>query len=648
MRIAYLGNFGPTYSTENIVARALEANGHSVDRIQEGDTRALDVRDRIAEQMAELFLWTQTYGLAETGGTNDERLYMVQRIRDLGVPSVGYHLDKWWGVTGDGRMDRLAWDAFFRLDRVVTADGGPHPWADHGIEHRWFPPGVDETECVPGEVRSEIECGVTFVGGWTRAYHRESRHRHELIAHLQRRWRRELRLVPRDGRTRVNGQALRDVYASAKVVVGDSCLVPNAPRYWSDRIPETIGRGGFLIHPYVEGIEDHFTDGKHLRLWQAGDWAELDRLISYYIAHDDERRAIAEEGRRHVLEHHTYTVRMRQLVAMLRDEGLLQPITIGEFARRNPGVFGMPEPAQWPVVGETGPEQWAPPTSGTVHPNNMAAWDAIGCQRGHDHHAAHTAIVDLAAPHGYADLTPVPRRLARRFDMAVWDARKHPVDGGPYCPAHDAVSETIVNQGIWEPAETVLTLSACLATVPTATVVDFGAQVGWFSLLAASCGLEVTAIEADRANVSLLEESAEANGWGGLIAIRPERIGPTTPPLEPNRTIALAKVDVEGAERDAVRMLWPSIEAGLVQHLLVEVTPAFDGYYPDLVADLVAAGYRAYVLPPKSHPPTVLDRLPADLEPFRIDTLDEASMRELVASWSQEMVWFARPEAAWA
>lgn len=322
MRVAYLGNFEPPYSTENIVARALEANGHEVRRVQEGQTRAIDVGPMVSD--CDLFIWTQTYGLAETGGTNDERLMMVQRIADAGVPSVGYHLDKWWGITGDGRSERLPWDAFFRLDRVCTADGGPHDWAGVGIEHRWFPPGVDEAECVPGDYRRELACGVTFVGGWTANYHPESTHRHQLIRHLRSRWRRELRLVPRKGAPRVNGQALRDVYASAKIAVGDSCLVPNAPRYWSDRIPETVGRGGFLLHPYVEGIEDHYTDGKHLRLWPAGDWGELDRLIAYYLVHDDERRAIAEEGRRHVLETATYTVRMRQLVEMLSAEGLLR------------------------------------------------------------------------------------------------------------------------------------------------------------------------------------------------------------------------------------------------------------------------------------------------------------------------------------
>lgn len=69
-----------------------------------------------------------------------------------------------------------------------------------------------------------------------------------------------------------------------------------------------------------EGIEEHFTDGEHLRLWPAGDWAELDRLIAYYLAHDVERRRIAEQGRAHVLEHHTYRNRMETVLSVVMHE----------------------------------------------------------------------------------------------------------------------------------------------------------------------------------------------------------------------------------------------------------------------------------------------------------------------------------------
>jgi spore maturation protein CgeB len=46
-------------------------------------------------------------------------------------------------------------------------------------------------------------------------------------------------------------------------------------------------------------------------------------MIDYYHEHQDEATRIARQGRKHVLEHHTYTVRMRQLVDLLRAERLI-------------------------------------------------------------------------------------------------------------------------------------------------------------------------------------------------------------------------------------------------------------------------------------------------------------------------------------
>lgn len=316
-RIAYLGNFEPSHSTENHVAASLESLGHIVLRVQEGAVLASQVADVVGEFGADAFFWTQTYGLAETGGTCEERWSMLLALHQLDVPSVGFHLDRWWGLD---RQDQVGREAFFGVDHLFTADGGHDDgWREVGANHHWSPPGVFHGECGPGEFTSRFASDVAFVGNWRGGYHAEWRHRAELISFLQRgRWRRRTMLWPRGAAVR--GEDLRNLYASVKVLVGDSCLVGDCSRYWSDRIPETLGRGGFLLHPFVDGIEEHFTDGKHLRLWPLGDWRELDRLIAYYLEHDDERRAIAEEGRRHVLEHHTYRTRMQWVLQTVLGE----------------------------------------------------------------------------------------------------------------------------------------------------------------------------------------------------------------------------------------------------------------------------------------------------------------------------------------
>lgn len=310
MRVAYLGNFTAPHCTEVHVALSLEALDHQVTRIQEGEVRAVDVLEAAAG--SDLLLWTQTYGLAEMGGTVADRAAMLASLREAGIPTVGVHLDRWWGLD---REPQVRDEPFFHVDWLFTADGGHDAeWRDAGVCHTWMPPAVYHAEAEqPGVFDKTLASDVAFVGSW-QAYHPEWTHRMELVAHLKRRWHRRLTLWPRPGRPAIRGRALANLYASTKVAVGDSCLL-NSPRcYWSDRIPETLGRGGFLLHPYVDGIESEYTDGVHLRLWPVGDWRELDRLITHYLEHDEERRQIAEAGRAHVLAHHTYRHRMQQVL----------------------------------------------------------------------------------------------------------------------------------------------------------------------------------------------------------------------------------------------------------------------------------------------------------------------------------------------
>lgn len=280
-----------------------------------------------------------------------------------------------------------------------------------------------------------------------------------------------------------------------------------------------------------------------------------------------------------------------------------------------------------------------------THPNDMTQWADIDCQRGHETHDSVPVAVGLGVvEHGYHDYPQVPQRLARNFVMEVWPPEKYPVDGGPYCPAHDAVSATILSHHIWEPRETILTLSVLSSPEP-GLVYDIGAQLGWFSLLAASCGRHVIAFDAEAENLRLLASSAEANGWEDSIELVHVRIGAQAPVPENDGRIRLAKLDIEGAEEAAVDGLWPAIEEGRLDFMMMEVSPCFHEGYPELVQRVVGAGYRAYALPPKRQPPWPLDDPEHDMEAGRLDTL--TGMRDLIAGWHQEDVWFAREGVTW-
>lgn len=312
MKFSFLGNFNPPYSTENDVAKDMENLGHEVHKIQEGETRAVDVPKLVEENGSDYFWWVQTYGLAVTGGTIHERADMLSRIS---CPTIGLHLDKWWDLP---REDQISTEPFFRVDYLFTADGGNQArFADRGIRHIWSPPAVLSTSCYQGRPTNQYLSDVGFVGSWQGNYHPEWAHRHQLTDHLARRFKRRMNFWPRG--QGIRGDELNNLYASIKVIVGDSCGVGGTGYYCSDRIPETLGRGGFLLHPWVKGIDELFIDGQHIRYWEMGNWQELDDLIHYYLTHDSERIQIAEQAMNHVRSNHTYLNRISTILQYVTD-----------------------------------------------------------------------------------------------------------------------------------------------------------------------------------------------------------------------------------------------------------------------------------------------------------------------------------------
>lgn len=311
-RFAYIGNFGPEHSTENHVRQAIEHVGYEVDTFQENDAMAWE---NLILHVAgyDLVLWTSTGSFAEHVGRKIQ-WRMLAAARKYGVRTVGFHLDRWWGLD---REDQVWERPFFRCDVVITADGGHQAeFASVGVNHFWLPPAVSLAETELGRRRNGMDTELAFVGSWQPGYHKEWTHRPELINWLSRKYRNRIKMWPQPGQPPVRGQDLRDLYASAHVIIGDSCLVGGATHYWSDRIPETVGRGGFLIHPYVEGIEEHFTPGEHLLTWPIGEWSTLQLTIDRALADGDMRKRVAAAGRAHVIENHTYDVRVTQILEL--------------------------------------------------------------------------------------------------------------------------------------------------------------------------------------------------------------------------------------------------------------------------------------------------------------------------------------------
>ena len=157
---------------------------------------------------------------------------------------------------------------------------------------------------------------VIFVG--SKKYHPEWQYRPQLISWLEDTYKNKFEHYGNGGIKSVRGDQLNKLYSSTKIVVGDTlCIGFNYPDYWSDRIYETMGRGGFIIHPYIKGLEKEFEDKKHLVFYEYGNFDQLKELIDYYLVHDEEREAIRKAGHELVKNNYTYKNRWEQILKEL-------------------------------------------------------------------------------------------------------------------------------------------------------------------------------------------------------------------------------------------------------------------------------------------------------------------------------------------
>jgi FkbM family methyltransferase len=82
---------------------------------------------------------------------------------------------------------------------------------------------------------------------------------------------------------------------------------------------------------------------------------------------------------------------------------------------------------------------------------------------------------------------------------------------------HDAyISEELIAYGHWEPFETELVLRLLPAG---GVLVDCGANIGWYSLVAAATGHSVIAIEPEPGNLAVLDRNIERNGLADRVEV---------------------------------------------------------------------------------------------------------------------------------
>lgn len=122
------------------------------------------------------------------------------------------------------------------------------------------------------------------------------------------------------GKMKLAGIALHGkmakICSSSKIALGASAF-NNVHSYTSDRLFRMMGCGICYVCAYFPGIEDMFVNWRHL-VWfkSVGECLEIVRDL---LRDDVARRRIANEGARIMHRKHTWAVRAREYLAMVRE-----------------------------------------------------------------------------------------------------------------------------------------------------------------------------------------------------------------------------------------------------------------------------------------------------------------------------------------
>ena len=271
IKIFYIGGFSKSYDSEVYIAHGFRELGVDIKCWDESLNLPLDMLlERIEMFNPDFVLLSKNKKYGKP---------LIERLRGKYL-TVSWLFDLYHDLPREMGCQRSTKDSPFYADRVFMSDGG-----EVGIQKETIRQGIHEPEAVLG--KANVDHDVVFIGSDTYFG------RHKMIEFLKETYGDRFAHYGMGGKPEVRGLELNNLLAGSKVVVGDSVHSPN---YWSNRIYEVIGRGGFLLHPKVEGLDEEFEPYKHYIPFERGNFEQIKEIVDYYISHDKEREKIRLAG----------------------------------------------------------------------------------------------------------------------------------------------------------------------------------------------------------------------------------------------------------------------------------------------------------------------------------------------------------------
>lgn len=249
----------------------------------------------------------------------------VEAIKKQGVKTALWTIDA-------PRDFELIIEASSHYDYVFT--GGSEAYdilRDRGIKNlHWLPfacdPEIHRPEELTEEKKMLYECDIAFVGTIDPDLYPFRVKTLEAISDFNLGiWGPGSEMIPNSSplKQHIRGnktmpEIWTKIYSASKIVL---CLHYKDPEgripchQASPRVYEALSCGAFLMVDAQRDVLTLFEDGKDLVVFR--DIKELRELLKYYLERPEERRKVAEAGRKCVLEKHTYKDRIRDILEIV-------------------------------------------------------------------------------------------------------------------------------------------------------------------------------------------------------------------------------------------------------------------------------------------------------------------------------------------
>lgn len=261
-------------------------------------------------------------------------------LREAGVRSAYWFvedfetLDYWKGLHG-------AFDLFLTIQRgrfhreLAALSSAPVAY---------LPTCADPAFCHPEPWLEGVPPELSFVGA---GYFNRERLFLELLDLPLRIWGSDwrahgpLRPLLQDGGRRTTPELNRRIFSNSRINLNlhsssyHAGIHPQGD-FVNPRTFEILACGGFQLVDRRSLLAGLLVPGRDLLCYESV--AELRQLIRHYSHHDEERRAIAEAGRRTVLARHTYQRRMAELLELLLLQGEIFPAATQRQSLEDPGA----------------------------------------------------------------------------------------------------------------------------------------------------------------------------------------------------------------------------------------------------------------------------------------------------------------------